>query len=132
MSLKTKHCSQCGKAFICGTDKENSTCWCDTFPHIGQIDGINNCLCPACLKKQMKEKIGLFVADFKAGKQDNSAPKYRNKKAGLVEDIDYYLDDGNVVFTEWYHLKRGECCGNRCRHCPYEHKNVIDFYAGKK
>ncbi|MEZ0130904.1 DUF5522 domain-containing protein, partial [Flavobacterium sp. LBUM151] len=19
----------------------------------------------------------------------------------------------------WFHLKRGTCCGNNCRHCPY-------------
>ncbi|HYI78124.1 MAG TPA: DUF5522 domain-containing protein [Chryseolinea sp.] len=27
-----------------------------------------------------------------------------------------------MVFTEAYHLKRGYCCKNRCRHCPYEFK----------
>jgi len=28
------------------------------------------------------------------------------------------------VFTEQYHLKRGFCCGNTCRHCPWKHVNV--------
>jgi hypothetical protein len=28
------------------------------------------------------------------------------------------------VFTEAYHLRRGRCCGSRCRHCPYGHVNV--------
>lgn len=38
----------------------------------------------------------------------------------LIEDIDYYLDNqGNLVFTEKYHLKRGYCCKNKCRHCPW-------------
>jgi len=38
----------------------------------------------------------------------------------LVEGIDYYInDDGNFVFTEAYHLKRGYCCKNGCLHCPY-------------
>lgn len=33
---------------------------------------------------------------------------------------DYYHDtNGNVVFTEAYHLRRGTCCGNGCRHCPF-------------
>jgi hypothetical protein len=33
---------------------------------------------------------------------------------------DFYLDaDGNTVFTAAYHLKRGNCCDNGCRHCPY-------------
>lgn len=38
---------------------------------------------------------------------------------------DHYLDEqGRLVFTRAYHLKRGYCCGNGCRHCPYHHKNV--------
>nr|MBA3899940.1 urocanate hydratase [Bacteroidota bacterium] len=38
--------------------------------------------------------------------------------------------EGYVVFTEKYLLKRGHCCQNRCRHCPYgftkklKHKTV--------
>eukprot|EP01038_Epipyxis_sp_PR26KG_P006485 gene6485-8918_t len=31
---------------------------------------------------------------------------------------------GYTVFTEISHLKRGNCCGNGCRHCPYNHINV--------
>ncbi|MFM8456303.1 MAG: DUF5522 domain-containing protein, partial [Ignavibacteria bacterium] len=26
---------------------------------------------------------------------------------------------GNLVFTRTKHLRRGYCCKNRCRHCPY-------------
>ena len=33
--------------------------------------------------------------------------------------MDYYLDDGFVVFTKEYHIKRGYCCKNKCKHCPY-------------
>jgi hypothetical protein len=29
-----------------------------------------------------------------------------------------------VVFTAAYHLRRGYCCGNGCRHCPYGHEAV--------
>ncbi|WP_416377307.1 DUF5522 domain-containing protein [Algoriphagus sp. C2-6-M1] len=31
----------------------------------------------------------------------------------------YYNDRGLMVFTKKYHLKRGHCCGNGCKHCPY-------------
>ncbi|KAL3919878.1 MAG: hypothetical protein SGILL_003532 [Bacillariaceae sp.] len=31
---------------------------------------------------------------------------------------------GFTVFTEMLHLKRGTCCGNQCRHCPYGFENV--------
>jgi len=39
-------------------------------------------------------------------------------------DADYYMENGFLVFTESYHIKRGYCCGSSCRHCPYEHENV--------
>ncbi|MFT4015995.1 MAG: DUF5522 domain-containing protein [Agriterribacter sp.] len=29
-----------------------------------------------------------------------------------------------MVLTESFLLKRGYCCGNGCRHCPYEYMNV--------
>jgi hypothetical protein len=32
----------------------------------------------------------------------------------------YFTDEGYVVFTEKYLLKRGYCCQNGCRHCPYD------------
>lgn len=39
-----------------------------------------------------------------------------------LEEGDYYLENGLLVFTAQYHLKRGYCCGNGCRHCPYRVK----------
>ncbi len=39
----------------------------------------------------------------------------------LVEGIDYYLnEEGNFVFKEEYHLKRGYCCNSNCKHCPWQ------------
>jgi hypothetical protein len=38
----------------------------------------------------------------------------------LVENEDYYLENGLMVFTEKYHLNRGYCCQSGCRHCPYK------------
>jgi cob(I)alamin adenosyltransferase len=37
-----------------------------------------------------------------------------------------YIDSGTefTVLTELAHLKRGTCCGNKCRHCPYGFENV--------
>jgi hypothetical protein len=38
---------------------------------------------------------------------------------------DYYLsEEGYIVFTEKYHLKRGYCCQSGCRHCPYNYDKV--------
>ncbi len=43
----------------------------------------------------------------------------------LVEHIHYYInEEGYVVLTEQYHLERGYCCGNGCKHCPYGYENV--------
>ncbi len=33
---------------------------------------------------------------------------------------DFYFDGPYMVFTAAYHLKRGFCCNNDCRHCPYK------------
>jgi hypothetical protein len=32
---------------------------------------------------------------------------------------DFYMENGLLVFTAAYHLKRGYCCNSGCRHCPY-------------
>lgn len=39
-----------------------------------------------------------------------------------LEPEDFYTNEkGYRVFTEEYHLKRGYCCKNACKHCPYEY-----------
>jgi biotin synthase-like enzyme len=47
----------------------------------------------------------------------------------FIKDVHYYMDDTRVVFTALYHIQRGECCGNKCLHCPfnpkYEKGNVV-------
>lgn len=46
-------------------------------------------------------------------------------KKKLTEGADYYYTpDGYMVLTEQYHLERGKCCGNGCRHCPYDYIEV--------
>jgi hypothetical protein len=43
----------------------------------------------------------------------------------LVAGEDYYYNEqGYIVLTEKFHLKKGYCCGNGCLHCPYEYQNV--------
>ncbi len=46
-------------------------------------------------------------------------------KKNLIEGEDfYYNEDGYIVFTVQYHIERGFCCGNGCKHCPYKYENV--------
>jgi hypothetical protein len=33
---------------------------------------------------------------------------------------DFYMENGFLVFTAAYHLRRGYCCNSDCRHCPYK------------
>lgn len=42
----------------------------------------------------------------------------------LKENVHFYMENGLMVLTETYHLARGRCCGNACRHCPFDHVNV--------
>lgn len=37
----------------------------------------------------------------------------------FTEGVDYYFENGLMVLTAHFLLKRGYCCGNGCRHCPY-------------
>lgn len=68
----------------------------------------------------------------------------------LKEGEDFYLnDEGLMVLTENYLLKRGFCCKSGCLHCPYgftskadpnipselinawDHDNSIEIYDGE-
>jgi hypothetical protein len=41
-------------------------------------------------------------------------------KRGNLDPEDFYMsEEGFIVFTEKYHLKRGYCCKSGCKHCPY-------------
>ena len=43
----------------------------------------------------------------------------------LIEGEDYYYNEqGYIVLTEQFHLKKGYCCGNGCKHCPYNFEAV--------
>jgi len=41
-----------------------------------------------------------------------------------LADDEFYMEAGKFVLTERFHLRRGHCCGNGCRHCPYDHVAV--------
>ena len=47
--------------------------------------------------------------------------KILNGEVPLIEGEDFYWDpSGFMVFTAKYLLKRGYCCHQGCRHCPYD------------
>lgn len=50
-----------------------------------------------------------------------------DNRKDLIEGVDFVwekIDDIRFkVFTEQYLLKRGYCCGNKCKNCPYSKNN---------
>jgi len=56
----------------------------------------------------LRSKFGRFAKENEMAQEE------------LREGDDYYInEDGFMVFTAAYLLKRGYCCENGCRHCPY-------------
>ena len=41
------------------------------------------------------------------------------KPPKLQQGLDYYFENGYMVFTEHFLKNRGYCCESGCRHCPY-------------
>lgn len=66
-----------------------------------------DCLCNTCL-----EIINRKVAASKS----HSFPTQKNE---FIEGVHFYKEGNMWVFTELYHLLKGSCCGNGCRHCAY-------------
>ena len=50
-------------------------------------------------------------------------PEVPVKSSKFIEGIHYYMDGTRVVFTALSHIQRGQCCGNGCKHCPYDPKH---------
>lgn len=48
--------------------------------------------------------------------KDDSADKQKK----FIEVVDYYFENGLMILTEHFLLKRGFCCRNGCRNCPYD------------
>jgi hypothetical protein len=45
----------------------------------------------------------------------------------FIPEEDYYInDEGRVVMTAAYLLKRGYCCGSGCKHCPFKQSQEVD------
>ncbi len=49
---------------------------------------------------------------------------YREFLKPKLQGKDFYWENGKMVMTEYYHVKRGYCCGSGCKHCPYTPKYV--------
>jgi hypothetical protein len=54
-----------------------------------------------------------------------------NELSKYTADDFYINDEGYRVFTENYLLKRGYCCENWCKHCPYKNKKSLKNTSAK-
>jgi hypothetical protein len=54
-------------------------------------------------------------------KSSNQNKTMNNSEGGSQKLLpsDFYIENGIYVFTKEFHLRRGSCCGNGCRHCPF-------------
>ncbi|MFM7100822.1 MAG: cysteine-rich CWC family protein [Verrucomicrobiota bacterium] len=107
--LEAGRCPLCGRANGCrmaGGGAWKGPCWCEVvempdalLARIPEEARGRACVCHAC------------VAEFRAGQGWQP----------LAVPGEYYLDaQGRMVFTARYHLRRGYCCDQGCRHCPYD------------
>lgn len=70
-----------------------------------------DCLCNKCL---------LEIDELMLKSKHYQFPESRSE---MIEGIHYYIENGYFVFSELYHLLRGNCCQSGCRHCAYGFKN---------
>jgi hypothetical protein len=72
--------------------------------------------------KTMKQKEQSALCDLRAAETFGDW-KPMELSERLVKDC-YEDGSGNIVFTERYLIRIRSCCGNGCRHCPYEPKHM--------
>lgn len=106
-----ERCPLCGGANdcqLCTAAVYKGPCWCvaaripDELLALVPAESRNRaCICRACVQKFHREKA-----------QAEATP--------VLPDDFYFTPAGLMVFTAAYHSRRGYCCGNDCRHCPYK------------
>lgn len=112
-------CPKCNTPVPCNVN--TNSCWCMQYPHILPISDKTelSCLCPTCLAKSVNSQLDTIFQQYPLAHLIKLAKPYATN-GPLLEDIDYTTENGLMVFSAWYHLKRGSCCKNNCRHCPYK------------
>ncbi|HFC00992.1 MAG TPA: hypothetical protein ENJ53_09335 [Phaeodactylibacter sp.] len=105
-------CQRCNASFECKMD-DIANCQCSTVrvseaTHVFLKQTNYGCLCKKCLAQinELVEKTKLH--------------SFPTQPSQLVEGLHYYIEDGLFVFTEFYHMLRGHCCENDCRHCAFQ------------
>ena len=110
---ETKVCPKCSITFECKVG-DVTNCQCniaidDTTKEFLSKTNFD-CLCKACLMHF--NQLVLLSKKY----------QFPTQKDFFIEGLHYYKESGYWVFTELYHLLRGNCCKSGCRHCVYGFK----------
>jgi len=106
-----KECPSCHKNFEC--QPENiAICQCVDLEiglalraHLAKSK--KDCYCADCLQELNK------ICEQAA---QEPLPQ---KASEFVEGKHFYQKNGLWIFSKYYLIQRGYCCGNGCKHCPY-------------
>ncbi len=68
------------------------------------------------------------IENLVLGSRQKATDFYALHNSACEAQQTFYVDPqtGFHVFTEYALKQRGKCCGSGCRHCPYNHWNVVD------
>lgn len=112
---ENKICTHCKAPIACKADDiENCDCTKVTLSNATKLflaNSFHKCLCNACLTK------------FEQMQEYAQTHEFSKRRSQMEEGVHYYIENGYFVFTELYHLMKGQCCQNGCRHCVYGFKN---------
>lgn len=111
-----KYCPRRNVLFECRAgDMYHCQCYTVTLSDAAKLflekTSYDDCFCKNCLI-QIEQMIQFSL--------QHSFPK---QKELMIEGLHFYFDNGFFVFTELYHLQRGYCCENNCRHCAYGNRS---------
>lgn len=115
--MESKHeiktCPRCKQSFECKVG-DVANCQCNIALHQKTKEFLrkthNDCLCAKCLMEvnHLVELTQMYP--------------FPTQAEMFIEGLHYYKENGKFVFTEFFHILRGSCCGSGCRHCPYKYK----------
>lgn len=110
-------CSHCQTTLACNVENINA-CWCNELPPILPLDNTTTrCLCRNCTLLKIKKFLHTLYQQ--SLKEQLAFAKPFHTDDNLIENLDYEMQKGYMVFSRWYFLKRGKCCKNNCKNCPY-------------
>lgn len=121
LCMRAAHCPVCDHPNQCRMETGEpykGPCWCERttlsavalHPLLAELPE-PRCLCQDCLEA--------IAADPEITWDELVTRSHQSTARLVVLDGDTYREGDAVVFTEQFHLRRGYCCGNGCRHCPY-------------